>query len=117
MRPLISLCLTLACATAQAQPSPQNSPTPSPNGREVLSKSEQIDGRKAQRIEHIQVQDAGSRIDELRVGGETRRITVQSAADVPAYEMLPTDGARARPAERNGQGGTTGQRVWNILKF
>lgn len=63
------------------------------------------------------MQDAGSRIDELRVGGETRRITVQPAADVPAYEIQPTDGARARPAEPSDRSSASGQRVWNVLKF
>ncbi|MGB6116083.1 MAG: hypothetical protein WBF97_13480, partial [Comamonas sp.] len=56
-----------------------------------------------QRIERIVVEDAGSRVDELRVGGETKSITVQPkvGGDVPSYQVRPSDGAR----------------VWNLGRF
>ena len=79
---------------------------------------EQLEGRKNQKIERIRVEDAGNRIDELRVGGETQSITVQPKAGVPAYEIQPTDGARSRPADaRDGMSSATGKRVWNVLNF
>ena len=65
-------------------------------------------------IERIRTQDAGSRIDELRVGGQTLSITVQPAADMPAYEVKPTDTSRAGSAAETGN---TGSRFWNVLKF
>jgi len=62
---------------------------------------EKLEPRKNQKIERIVVEDAGSRVDELRVGGQTQTITVQPKTEVPAYEIKPTSGAR----------------VWNLLRF
>jgi hypothetical protein len=66
-------------------------------------------GRSNQTIERIRTEDAGSRIDELRVGGQTRSIVVQPKLDVPAYEV--------RPADARGGSGLGGARVWNFLPF
>jgi hypothetical protein len=75
-------------------------------------------GRKNQRIERIRVEDRGVLIEELRVGGETQSIVVQPKANVPEYEIQPTDLARSRPADkRDGMSSATGQRVWNVLRF
>jgi hypothetical protein len=69
-------------------------------------------------IQRIRTEDAGSRIDELRVGGETQSITVQPKADVPAYEVLPSDATRGGGNGPSKAGpGATGSRVWNVLKF
>jgi len=70
--------------------------------------------RPDRQIERIRIQDAGSRIDELRVGGETQSITVQPAANVPAYEVKPTDTSRAGSAADTG---SAGSRFWNVFKF
>jgi hypothetical protein len=67
-------------------------------------------------IERIRNEDAGSRIDELRVGGETQQITVQPKAPVPSYEVKPAEGARGN-APASGSNDTNGSRVWNIFKF
>ena len=45
--------------------------------------------------ERIQIEDSGSRIDELRVGGETRSITVQPKGDMPSYQVQPGSGQRS----------------------
>jgi hypothetical protein len=76
-----------------------------------------LEPRKNQKIERIRVEDAGNRIDELRVGGQSQNVTVQPKADVPPYELQPTDMARSRPAEsREGFSGRK-QRVWNVFGF
>lgn len=74
-------------------------------------------GRPDQRIEQIRTEDSGARIDEVRVGGQTQSITVTPKANVPEYEIQPTDGVRARPTQREGAESGTGSRVWNVLKF
>ena len=74
-------------------------------------------GRRNQRIERIRIEDAGSRVDELRVGGQTQSITVQPKTGAPAYDVLPGDGARSAPTAREGPGTGGGQRVWNVLRF
>ena len=77
-----------------------------------------LEGRKNQKVERIVHEDAGSRIEETRYGGQTQNITVVPKADVPAYEIQSTDLARSRPADaRDGMGTATGTRFWNILKF
>ena len=74
--------------------------------------------RPDQTIERIRTEDAGTRIDEVRVGGVTQSIVVQpkTGIDLPAYEVRPMDttrGAAPSPSKSD----TTGARVWNVLKF
>ena len=110
------LLLALASAPAFAQNSQQNATQGTPDGREPLSRSEQKPDRLNQRTERIRVEDGGSRVDELRVGGQTQSITVQpKVGNMPEYEVQPSDGARNRA--RNGAESTTGARVWNVMRF
>lgn len=60
-----------------------------------------------QRTERLSHQDAGSRIDELRVGGQTRRISVQTPTAVPGYEVAPVE----QPS------GQAGRSSWRLLRF
>ena len=72
--------------------------------------------RPDKKIQRIRTEDAGTRIDELRVGGETQQITVQPKNGGAAYEVRPAEGARGTaPASSNND--TNGSRVWNVLKF
>ena len=47
------------------------------------------------RTERIQIEDSGARIDELRVGGETKTISVQPKGRLPAYQVEPASGERS----------------------
>ena len=47
------------------------------------------------KIERIRIEDAGTRINELRVGGETKTITVQPKGGMPAYDVKPDSGERS----------------------
>lgn len=69
-------------------------------------------------IQRIRTEDAGTRIDEVRVGGETQSITVQpkTGPNTPAYEVKPLDSAKGN-APSQSSGDTNGSRVWNVLKF
>ena len=108
----------MACGTALAQDSSQNAPQGTPNERNALQNTEQTSGRANQRTERIQVEDAGSRVDELRVGGQTQSISVQpKAGNMPSYEVQSPDGARSRAGSNSGAETTTAPRVWNVLKF
>ncbi len=63
---------------------------------------------KVERLVHA---DGLSRVEELRVGGQTRRIEVQTRSAVPGYEVRPIDGARSD--EMSG----AGMRRWRVVQF
>ena len=112
------LLLAFVSAPAFAQNTSQNATQGNTVEREQLSKQDQKATRQDQRTERIRVEDGGSRVDELRVGGQTQTITVQpKTGNMPAYEVLPSDGVRNLPGSRNGSESTTGPRVWNVIKF
>lgn len=54
-----------------------------------------------QLIERIRIENAEVRIDEVRVGGETRSISVMPKGGFPAYDVQPS----------------TGERTWKVLGF
>lgn len=72
------------------------------------------------RWQRLHQEDAGSRIDEVRVGGETQRLTVQPKSklfNAPAYEFQPTNGTRRSLAVGPGAESAGSTRVWNFLSF
>ncbi|WP_234263193.1 hypothetical protein [Hydrogenophaga sp. NFH-34] len=100
---LLSLGLCLSSFGAHAQTPP---PAEAPQGIEA--------DRNNQLIERIQHEDAGSRIEELRVGGETRSINVQPKNGGAGYEVAPVSGG-----ENVGSGSATnaGRSRWRIMSF
>ena len=108
----------LLSAPVLAQDKGENSPQPNAQAPEQLTKSEQKGDKRNQRIERIRVEDGGSRVDELRVGGQTQSINVQpKGSDMPAYEVKSPDGARSRSGSNSGAETNTAPRVWNVMKF
>ena len=84
----------------------------------LVQESQPTEGRKNQKVQRIHIEDGGTRIDEVRYGGQTQSIVVQPKADVPEYEIQPTDLSRSRPTDhRDGMSSATGTRVWNFFKF
>jgi hypothetical protein len=53
------------------------------------------------RTERIRIEDADAIIDELRVGGETKSISVHPKGNFPPYQVAPA----------------TGERTWKVLGF
>lgn len=112
------LLLALATAPVFAQNTSQNTPQGTPAEREQLSNKEQSPKGREQRVERIHVEDAGSRVDELRVGGQTRSISVQpKTGNMPSYEVQSPDAPGNRTGSQNGAETNTAPRVWNVLKF
>ena len=112
------LLLGLTTTPLWAQTTPSNAPAGNTDQRGQLQDPEQLSGRNNQRTERIRVEDDGSRVDELRVGGQTQIITVQpKTGNMPGYEVQSPDGARSRAGSRNGAETTTAPRVWNVMKF
>ena len=62
------------------------------------------------------IQDKDTRIDELRVRGQTRRITVTPKAGT-RYDVIPADGLRDLPDDGGATHGAAGKRVWHVLNF
>jgi len=81
--------LLLACGMAWSQTSAPGTAASAPRSRVEA------------RTEHIVVEDSGARIDELRVGSETKSISVQPKGRMPAYQVAPQ----------------TGERSWKVLGF
>ena len=103
---LLPALLAFMAVSAAAQKPPAEAP------REAL------DPRKNQKIEFIVIEDESNRINEVRVGGQTERITVQPKGEMPAYEITPAHMSRSRPQDnRDGLSGAHGKRVWNVFSF
>ncbi|TFZ07774.1 hypothetical protein [Ramlibacter humi] len=102
---LVFVALLLTALPAFAQQPPADDPA--------------APGRRNQRIEKLVHEDAGSRIEEIRYGGQMQSITVQPKAPVPSYEIAPSTPSRDRVTdERRGATGTGGgERYWNVLNF
>jgi len=106
----ILLTSCLAITPVLAQDKGEISPQPSAPDQEQLQNQEHAPSKNNQRIERIRVEDGGSRVDELRVGGETKNITVQpKVGNLPSYEV--------HPQKAEGSDGTNGRRVWRALQF
>lgn len=63
------------------------------------------------------VEDQASRIDELKVRGQSKRITVSPKNGAKPYEIITPTGARDQTEGPNGSNGATGKRVWPVLSF
>ncbi|WP_157979469.1 hypothetical protein [Rhodoferax ferrireducens] len=92
MRSALFLTLALSCTSfcwAQA-PAPAQAASPPPKSS-VSAQRDPVE----KRTERIHLEDKGSRIDELRVGGETKSIDVQPKGGMPAYQVQPASGERS----------------------
>lgn len=109
------LCAPLARAQAPATPAADTAAA-TPAAPTAPASPAALKGD--QRIQHIHVEDSGSKVDEVRYGGHTQSVTVQpKGSQLPEYEVLSNDGSRARPLTLEGNNGPLGQRVWNVFKF
>ena len=117
--PICSFLLIGAAAAWVGVPALAQTTAPAPVAAPALAPgANPTSGRPEQAIQRIRVEDAGSRIDEVRIGGETQSITVQPKTNMPAYEVLPSDASKGGGTTPSTSGaGSTGKRVWNVLKF
>jgi hypothetical protein len=98
MRSALFLALFLPCASICCAQSPASAPKAPEAQKTSTAKGT---GEVEKRTERILIEDAGARIDELRVGGETLSIQVQPKTRMPAYQIAPA----------------SGERSWKILDF
>lgn len=100
-RTLLAVVLGSAASVALSQPAdePKTDKTAEPEVRRIV------------------VEDDNARIDELRVRGLTKRITVHPKHFGGAYEIQPNDPIHAPANTADGTRNSGGQRVWNVLAF
>jgi hypothetical protein len=99
--PLAALCLALPLVAAAAPQAP------------LTQQDEAGSARGEPQVLHQVTEDEQVRIDELRVRGQTRRLSVQpKIKGMPAYELAAPEAGRD-PA----QDPKAGQRIWFSLTF
>ncbi len=92
----LTLALLVATGTVQAQTLPSALTAASTIAKPVTDPAQSGQGATTtnQLIERIHVEDGATRIDEVRVGGESRSISVAPKSGLPAYDVQPVTGAR-----------------------
>jgi hypothetical protein len=68
------------------------------------------------RVQHTVIEDDATRIEELKVRGQTQRMTV-TPKGLKSYEILPADQGRDMSDSAGSQRGAAGKRVWRIITF
>ena len=102
--PLLLALAGLAFSAAPAQADPAAAPEPVP----PASHNEPA-------VQRTVIEDMDNRVEELRVRGEVRRITVTPKNGGKPYEIIPANGGRDLGS--GASKGAAGQRVWNVLDF
>ena len=65
-------------------------------------------------VQHLVSEDDHVRIEELRVRGQTQRLSVQNKdSSAPGYDILPPTGGHDPSKSKD----AAGQRVWPVLSF
>ena len=96
--PLMVFSTLLTCASLSLAQTPQPAATAKVtatlDASATSNQTNQPASKANQLVERISVEDASTRIDEVRFGGQTRSITVQPKGGMPAYDIQPETGAR-----------------------
>ena len=108
---LATLALAASAGGWAQAPAPASKASAPASGAVVTRDEVRLD-RRTQRVEHIHTEDAGSRVDEVRSGGETKSITVQPKTNVPPYSVQPADPTNMGAGEA--APGAPGRRVWKF---
>lgn len=112
MKTLAAAFAVLALSGAQAlraEPAAVPGPGPAPIGGT---------GRASEpNVRHTVIEDEATRIEEVRVRGETQSISVQPKHGGARYEIVPPGGGRDLATGPTTPRGSVGQRVWRVLQF
>jgi hypothetical protein len=111
---VLLICLSLPCA-AQVQAPAQAAPTaPAPVTRVERSPDTVPQRGGEPQVRRLVSEDDAVRIDELRVRGVTRKLTVQpKLAGVPAYEIGGNSDGRDATQDRR----SDGRALWQLFAF
>jgi hypothetical protein len=111
----LALCGLLAGGAAQAQAAAENAAGTSASMRPSAGTTSTITqaGPGEPVIQRNVIEDDASRIEETRIRGHIRRITVSPKSNSKlSYEIMLGDGSGSEASR-----GSAGKRVWNVLYF
>lgn len=109
---LIPACLAMASAAVALAAEPTQTALPALPASAALQ-GEPVQSRVEPQVLNTVTEDDQVRIEELRVGGATRKITVQpKIKGVPSYQI-----AAPTPGRAPGDDPQAGKRVWLSLDF
>jgi hypothetical protein len=98
--------LGVSAATTAAATAPDPGPVTAPGGTAEPN------------VQRIVNEDQGSKIEELKVRGNTTRISVTpKVGNLRGYEIITEDGSRDVSDGLTGSRGAAGKRVWRVLSF
>jgi hypothetical protein len=108
--------LSSAAATAAADAPAPSAAAPLPN--KLAPTPIQSGGVPEPDVREVIIEDEAMRIDELRVRGVVKRVTVQTkSGKAPDYEIMLPDAGQDVSGAPGPQRGAAGQRVWRVLSF
>ena len=110
MKSNLVLVLALACAACAAPTVPAVAPV-APAAAEPTERGEP-------NVNHTVIEDRGSKIDELKVRGQTQYVVVTPKVGLSKpYEIVVSPTGRDPFDGTGGARTATGKRVWNVLNF
>ena len=110
------LVMALACGPAWAQTAPAPAPTPAP-AAPAAAPAEPTE-RGEPNVKYTVIEDGGSRIEELKVRGQTQHVIVTPKVGVTTpYEIVISPTGHDPFDGTGGARTAAGKRVWNVFKF
>ena len=123
MNPKLALALAFVCAPCLAQTAPAKvlPPAAVPTTHVPITEpaTESPDTNRGEpHVDHLVHEDDGSKIDELRVRGQTQHVVVTpKVGTTKSYEIIVSRSGRDPVDGTGGAQSAVGKRVWNVLKF
>jgi len=110
--PVLCWCLGLSCQAQPVAPASASAAQAAPPQEPATASVPQRGGEP--KVQHLVSEDERVRIEELRVRGITRRLTVQpKLPGVPAYAIGPDADGRDSSQDRRSEG----RALWQLLSF
>ena len=117
--------LLFACATCVAQSASAPAPAPTPSSAAAAAPARPAPApasatdRGEPNVKHTVIEDDGSRIEELRVRGQTQRVVVTSkvGGGHTSYEIIMGNAGRNPVASTGGATSAVGKSVWSVATF
>ncbi len=112
MKRLIPLLSALSLGPVLAQTTTPAAPPPG-DAAPVAAQE-----RAEPNVQYRVIEDDGSKIEELKVRGNTTRISVTpKVGPKKSYEIITEDGSRDVSDGLTGSRGAAGKRVWRVMSF